>query len=754
MNNWKIETFLKTVIAIQLVVWGVISLDTIGVDIPILRQIIGFVYLTFVPGIVILRVLKLHKLDVIETIVYTVGLSIATLMFTGLFMCLVYPFFGVSEPISIAPLTITISLVVLILCVLCYVRDEDFSDPSNIEVKDILSPPALFLCLLPFLSVFGTYLVNFYQTNILLLFLISMIALIVILVAFDRFIPQKLYPLAILMIALSLLYHTSLLSQYIRTGDIVSEYFLSNLVVMNSNWDLTLPYTVNAMLSIVMLAPIYSEILALDLTWVLKIVYPALYSFVPVGVYQVYKEQINEKVAFFSAFFFIAFFPFYTTMTWLARQEIAELFFVMLIMLLINDKMNRMKRAILSVIFALSLIVSHYGLSYFYMFFYLILTFLLLSLLESPVVKSFLRHFAIQLNRLPFQNSTPSNSEVIMEVRKKLSKTYVAVYIVFALSWYIYIASSHTFISIVNIFDQIHTSILTEWLAVGTREAEIWVVMGSGTMLSFVHEVYRFMHQITLFFIFIGLIRLVMGDKRIGFKREYTVMSIVSAIILLLCILLPHFSTQLNVERTYHITLSFLAPFCILGGDIVFKWISKLFKFASFRFPNRSASTKFFVLLVLIPYFLFNCGFVYEVIGDNNPNPMPVSMVKFKTSENDQQKAFFYIINTQTEDVFSIRWASKNIEQKSRIYADWMSRTGPFRSYGSMFMSMEYIHLLRNPDDIDKNAFIYLNYFNVKENRIVGDYTSEGMSIYNTTEISQLPGRNKIYSNGGSAIYR
>ena len=61
-------------------------------------------------------------------------------------------------------------------------------------------------------------------------------------------------------------------------------------------------------------------------------------------------------------------------------------------------------------------------------------------------------------------------------------------------------------------------------------------------------------------------------------------MSIVSAIILLLCILLPHFSTQLNVERTYHITLSFLAPFCILGGDIVFKWISKLFKFASFRF--------------------------------------------------------------------------------------------------------------------------------------------------------------------------
>ncbi|MCK4454446.1 hypothetical protein KAU51_03890, partial [Candidatus Parcubacteria bacterium] len=149
INDWEIKKFLKVVLAIQLAMWGVISLDAIGLQIPIIRQFIGFIYLTFVPGIILLRILKLHKLGNIETLLYTVGLSIATLMFTGLFMNTIYPLFGFSRPISITPLIITISVVVLILCILSYVRDKDFSDPSSIDVGDVLSPPALFLCLIP-----------------------------------------------------------------------------------------------------------------------------------------------------------------------------------------------------------------------------------------------------------------------------------------------------------------------------------------------------------------------------------------------------------------------------------------------------------------------------------------------------------------------------------------------------------------------------------------------------------------------------
>ncbi|MDY6895329.1 MAG: hypothetical protein SVO01_07950, partial [Thermotogota bacterium] len=80
MNDWEIMRFLKVIFSIQLALWVVIGLDYTSLQIPILRELISFIYLTFVPGILILRILKLHNLGNIETILYSVGLSIATLM--------------------------------------------------------------------------------------------------------------------------------------------------------------------------------------------------------------------------------------------------------------------------------------------------------------------------------------------------------------------------------------------------------------------------------------------------------------------------------------------------------------------------------------------------------------------------------------------------------------------------------------------------------------------------------------------------
>ena len=259
MNDWRIDKFFKVILAIQLAMWGVIGLDSIGLSIPIVRQLIGFIYLTFIPGIIILRILKLHKLGSIETLLYAVGLSIALLMFIGLFMNTFYPLFGIPGPISTAPLIITISVVVLILCTLCYFIDKDFSDSSFIDIKDIFSPLVLFLIFVPFLAIFGTYLVNFYGNNILLLLLLVMIAVIVILIGFDKIINN--YPLVIVVIAISLLFHNSLSSMYlVEWGDISFEYWIAKVVMMNSVWDPTIPTNLNGMPSITILLPLFSNI--------------------------------------------------------------------------------------------------------------------------------------------------------------------------------------------------------------------------------------------------------------------------------------------------------------------------------------------------------------------------------------------------------------------------------------------------------------------------------------------------------------
>ena len=280
--------------------WVAVGLDTVGLKIPIIRQLIGFIYLTFIPGILILRILKLHNLGNIETILYTVGLSIATLMFTGFFINMVYPFLGISKPLLIAPVIITISAIVLVLCVISYVRDDGFSDPNIINVEDVLSPPALFLRLIPFLSVFGTYLVNFYNSNVLLMFLIIVIALIVGFGALNRFIPIKLYPLVVVIIAISLLYHRTLISAYLTGTDIHVEYYFYEITKLNCYWNPTIAHTYSSMLSVTILPVIYSCILNMNGVGIFKILYPFIFALVPLGLYHVYKNQTNEKIAFLS----------------------------------------------------------------------------------------------------------------------------------------------------------------------------------------------------------------------------------------------------------------------------------------------------------------------------------------------------------------------------------------------------------------------------------------------------------------------
>ncbi len=53
-------------------------------DIPLIRQICGFFFLTILPGLLILQILKLNKTESIENFVIAVGISITFLMLFGL----------------------------------------------------------------------------------------------------------------------------------------------------------------------------------------------------------------------------------------------------------------------------------------------------------------------------------------------------------------------------------------------------------------------------------------------------------------------------------------------------------------------------------------------------------------------------------------------------------------------------------------------------------------------------------------------
>lgn len=733
MNDWEIKKFLKVVLAIQLAMLGVIGLDAIGLQIPILGQLIGFIYLTFIPGILILRILKLHKLGNIETLLYTVGLSIATLMFTGLFMNTVYPLFGVSGPISITPLIITISVIVLMLCILCYIRDRDFSESSFIDVGGVLSPPALFLCSIPFLAVFGTYLVNFHHNNILLMFLVVIIALIVILIAFDKFIPKNLYPLAVFVIAISILFHNSLISMYIWGCDINYELYLTNLVKTDFIWDPTMYGTCNAMLSLVMLAPIYSIISNMHIAWVFKIIYPLLFSLVPLGLYRVFQKQTGDKIAFLSCFFFVSVFTFYTEMLALARQQIAELFLILLILVMIDKNMDKMKRAFLSIVFGISLAVSHYGLSYIYMF-CLISAWLLLVSGENPAIQELKSNFYSKFGK---KIEKPAGNPVSSKVDRTISSTFVLLFITFTLAWYMYVSSSTAFNAIVSIGDRIASSIFTDFL---NPEAAQGMDIILGKTVSPLHDVTKYLHLLSQFFILVGVITLMLNRRGMKFEREYEAFSYANLIICSGSIALPYFASALNTTRLYQIALIFLAPFCVIGGITVFKVLSRIVKAS---WTNESVRSSLKILSVFLAIFLlFNSGWIYEVADDG---PVSISL------SQDKLLVFRAVIHEQ--DMAGAEWLSVHRKNSIPVYADDYTHAAvTLWAYG--FVPKEQvIRVIKEPTEIKDDSYVFLSYVNVAWDAIF--FSPEGKPILyslNSTTFFHLVNnhKNKIYDNGGN----
>jgi len=99
-NDWDIAAFLKLVASLQLSVWLLLALDAFGLHVPIVQEL--FVLFTcFCAGVILLRVFKLHNLNQIEGLLYAVGLSVTTVMLTGLFMNTVYSLF-ISRPLSLS----------------------------------------------------------------------------------------------------------------------------------------------------------------------------------------------------------------------------------------------------------------------------------------------------------------------------------------------------------------------------------------------------------------------------------------------------------------------------------------------------------------------------------------------------------------------------------------------------------------------------------------------------------------------------
>lgn len=695
------------VLIIQILFGLVLILDLVGLSLPILRFILGFVYLTFVPGILIMGILGFARFD-LENLLYLVGLSISFLMFTGFMLNIFLPAFGIEKPITLLSLSITIYILITIFLIAFCKRNTTFK--IEIKLQDIFSKLTLLLLLLLVLVGIGAYMFLYHNNNLLLLFILSAIATITVYAGIRA--RYRLYPIVIWFISLTLLLYGSLRSKYVVViGDPHVEYYFANLVRIMGIWNPHLEGTHNAMLEVVMLQPIYSILLDLDLTWTFKIVYPLLFSFCPLTIYLIYKYQFNDRIAFFSILIFIFSFQFYNGYANGTRWGISLFFISLIVLIIVSDRLTSPKKDLLLVVFSLSLITSHYTSSYIFMF-----TLIFVSIIYT-----------------------------ICKIEAKPSRSFALFYLVSTVGYYMYVSLATPYKLMFNYFRYVAKTIREEILSteityLGYAIKKQWPISVEVTMF-FIY-----------IFIFLSFVGTILTIYKLKFNREKLNLHpfyLIGALLSYLYIFVSIFG-MFGPPRAFFMSLLFTSPFTLIAWLDTFKRIQKIL------IKNDNNSFIYLILMFnLILYFLFSSGFVSEVItrdGDYSP-----TIFISKNRAEEIGDPYFIIALARNyvgdKDVISAIWLSKYRDHEKKIYVDAGTGYGhagwlTLQSYG-MIERKGNIQLLTSDIEFVKSYYIYLREYNVKKGLLF-----QGLPVrsYDIT-IAGIQKINKIYSNGGSEIY-
>ena len=687
------QHFLAIVVALQVLMYL-----TLFLNFPLARVVIGIGYLTFVPGLILIKLLKLDSLGTLETVLYAVGFSVAFLMLSGLVINQFGYLVGLSFPLATLPLSLFINTLIIVGAAVAHLRQgnrKQILPPKNVG----FSRSMLLLTLIPVLSVVGAYFVDATGNNFILLIMILAIAGVFSFSIIKERSP-KTYAFAVLMIALALLMHVSLVSNYILPygGDSPVELYVFQNTRLSSQWNATFMFPAdegfgrfNAMLSITVLPTVYSNVLGMDPTWVFKIIYPLIFALVPLGLYVLWQPYIGKKLSFIAAFLFMAQSTFFTEMLALNRQMIGELFFVLLLFTLLNKKINREGKFIGFAILSFGLIFSHYALAEIFLFLVFAAWATSAFYLKRP-------SFNLQLSMIIF--------------------FFVAMFL-----WYIYTSGAVVFQSFMSFTGYI-TAQLGEFLNPASRGQAVLTGLGLAQSPSLLNTVSRGFAYLTEIFIVLGVFALLRKKLPFRFERDYVVFSVLTVVFLVFLTLVPGLANALSMTRFYHILLMILAPFCAVGIWVFADLISKRKKELTFLA---------LVVVVLVPYFLFQTNFAYEVAGTQS---WSVPLSGYRMDPLQLYGSDGYIDNFS---VYGANWVSSTVPYEYNLAADNALYTS-LTAYGLVYRG--YMKEISPVNPLHPGEFVFISYITI----YYEGQTSNGTipAMLNQTDV--------VYSNGGTDV--
>lgn len=632
--------------------------------------------------------------------------------------------------------------------------------------------------LFPVLAIAGAVNLNNGGSNLIALTTVLLLAgyALVIIVVHDQS-PTHSLEFSLLIIGLSVILSYALRSWHISGWDINQEFYVYQLTKTHQQWQIEYfrdPY--NACLSITILPTVINSFLGINDELVLKLVYPIIFAWVPLVIYLIARKYVSPIFSYLSSLFFI-FQPWFIQPTLaLARQEIALLFFALVVWLTFDEAFAKWQKDALLIVFGASLIVSHYSTSYVALGM-LTLVFLISSILRIP---SAIRG---RTGETPLITTASNGLSTLSTVRMKtprgstqfISGLILLVFILFAVYWNNKLTTTSgnlTFVvetTLLNIKDIFNSDLRSEdiGLALGftkrqtdintvnnyirdqsqafsslqdlyppdtykdfsplvVTSAELPGAIESETLKSVLTEILSIVKQITKVLLVIGAISLIfLAFKTTDFDTEYILLSLISIAFLLSFLLIPVLSLYYNSFRVYVQTLIVSSLVMVVGANLSLSGIAKA--------PIRAR----LIGILLIVFFLSSIGLLSYIVGGP-------AMMNLTSSGEDYDK--FY---THDGEVYSAQWLGSKREANVTIYADSLASLRLI-SFGNGILKTNTVIL---PSTFTRDSYVYLRYANVHNGITEAFYKGQEISYNYPIEFLEKY-KNRIYDNGESQIFK
>lgn len=753
-----------------------------------LLNIVGFISLIILPGLLTIFAIGIKKLDFWGYIGLAIGLSLLELMAVGLLGNTFLPFMGVVSPLGKGPFLLEFSFLIFSLLVIAWMRRERAGTPTEHHLlfdnyRDFILAfaPAVFVLM----SILGAIRLNNGGDNtITFIMLIGIAIYSAVLIRYSNRVGPNVIPIALFFVSLALLFMTSLRGWYTTGHDVQREYRVFELAKNSGIWSIqSFRDAYNACMSITILPTIFYRLLKFPDPYVYKVFFQIIFAVVPGVLYLTVRRYATAMISFLSVLYFIAFPTFFGDMPMLNRQEIAFLFLALMSYVIFEQNVSiRMRRALFTIL-GFGMVLSHYTTTY------TVIAMLLFLLCARPVVerarryaqkKSILADSAIETFGSPslrpkkhitvgmvlalafasflwssVLTDTSSNSiyrvvtetiKVIKNNTREDAKSGDVLYNLF--SWRKFdttaelavynnkivlrtraSAPAGTYYS-ASTYEKYPIETITDNTLPLTSIGKIFASTGLN-VVSFNYIFRQASAKILQILVVVGLFFVVLKKEFLIklLDTEFVLLAGGSLVLVLSQIILPVLSVEYGVLRAFQQSLFFLSIFIVVGSLVLVG-----------KFKNNVQIIFSGALAIIL--FLSSTGVLTQILGGYGP--------QLHLNNDGTYYDIYYLHETE---VVGISWLASKIANKN--VGEYQSEVQSDRYSFSKVKSLSDINILNDihPGLIRKDSYVYLGFANVHKQQATLSYNSNLITY--TYPIQFLDdSKDLVYSNGGVKIFR